>query len=370
MPVFLFLLGIILAGVGLFLVGFSIPFRDFSLGNTLIVSGATAIVGGVIVIGLAATLRELRKIARQLEAGAGAPRPVTAAATTAAATPAARPAPAPPVPPRQPAKAPPVVNTTRSQRAEPRLDAPADTAAPEAPMPQAPTIADITAERPRGLFASIRGRSQATPQPAPRPAPGVGPTAGPSAPATAAPAPTAGMPPVPGGPLPDLDDDHPLPPPRRGAHPDRPPFHPEHEGETDGPRSPSLAALAARTAARLDLPRPVPELPRAAQEPAPDDQPSFEMPSFERPAPEPPPEKPLRNMFDTVWPSDGKSSSERAAEPPPPPEPKPPEILKSGVIDGMAYTLYTDGSIEAQLPQGTLRFTSIDDLRGHLERGG
>ena len=35
--------------------------------------------------------------------------------------------------------------------------------------------------------------------------------------------------------------------------------------------------------------------------------------------------------------------------------------------DGMAYTLYTDGSIEAELPQGTMRFSSIEDLRAHLE---
>jgi hypothetical protein len=90
-------------------------------------------------------------------------------------------------------------------------------------------------------------------------------------------------------------------------------------------------------------------------------------PTLERPAPEQAPEKPSRNMFDSVWPTEGRGASERA--PTPPPEPKPPEILKSGVIDGMAYTLYTDGSIEAQLPQGTLRFTSIDDLRAHLERG-
>jgi hypothetical protein len=53
---------------------------------------------------------------------------------------------------------------------------------------------------------------------------------------------------------------------------------------------------------------------------------------------------------------------------PPPAEPRPIAILKSGVIDGMAYTLYTDGSIEAELPQGTMRFTSIDDLRLHLEQ--
>ena len=74
-------------------------------------------------------------------------------------------------------------------------------------------------------------------------------------------------------------------------------------------------------------------------------------------------------MFDTVWPNDGRPPDEDADESEPPPEPRTPEILKSGVIDGMAYTLYTDGSIEAQLPQGTLRFTSIDDLRAHLERG-
>jgi hypothetical protein len=42
-------------------------------------------------------------------------------------------------------------------------------------------------------------------------------------------------------------------------------------------------------------------------------------------------------------------------------------ILKSGVVEGMAYTLYSDGSIEAQLPQGRLRFGSIDALRDHIE---
>lgn len=43
-------------------------------------------------------------------------------------------------------------------------------------------------------------------------------------------------------------------------------------------------------------------------------------------------------------------------------------ILKSGVVDGMAYTLYSDGSIEAQLPHGTLRFGSISELRNHIEQ--
>jgi hypothetical protein len=45
-----------------------------------------------------------------------------------------------------------------------------------------------------------------------------------------------------------------------------------------------------------------------------------------------------------------------------------PSILKSGVVEGMAYTLYTDGSIEAELAQGVVRFGSIEELRHHLEK--
>ncbi len=48
--------------------------------------------------------------------------------------------------------------------------------------------------------------------------------------------------------------------------------------------------------------------------------------------------------------------------------PDPVSVLKSGVVDGMAYTLYSDGSIEAQLPQGMLRFGSITELRNHIEQ--
>jgi hypothetical protein len=43
-------------------------------------------------------------------------------------------------------------------------------------------------------------------------------------------------------------------------------------------------------------------------------------------------------------------------------------VLKSGVVDGMSYTLYTDGSIEAELAQGVVRFGSIEELRNHLEK--
>jgi len=42
-------------------------------------------------------------------------------------------------------------------------------------------------------------------------------------------------------------------------------------------------------------------------------------------------------------------------------------VLKSGVVDGMAYSLFSDGSIEAQMPEGMMRFASIDELRSHLD---
>jgi len=56
------------------------------------------------------------------------------------------------------------------------------------------------------------------------------------------------------------------------------------------------------------------------------------------------------------------------ADPTPPPEQSAVTVLKSGVVDGMAYSLYSDGSIEAQMPEGMVRFTSIDDLRAHLDQ--
>ena len=46
----------------------------------------------------------------------------------------------------------------------------------------------------------------------------------------------------------------------------------------------------------------------------------------------------------------------------------PVSVLRSGVLDDMAYTLYSDGSIEAQLPEGILRFGSIAELRNYLEQ--
>jgi hypothetical protein len=87
--------------------------------------------------------------------------------------------------------------------------------------------------------------------------------------------------------------------------------------------------------------------------------------------------------FDAVWAPEPTKPAPAAARPAPEParesdqvalrpprEPQAVSVLKSGVIEGMAYTLYSDGSIEADLPQGMMRFPSIDALRRHLAGQG
>ena len=83
------------------------------------------------------------------------------------------------------------------------------------------------------------------------------------------------------------------------------------------------------------------------------------------------------SYFDTMWPAESRPVKRAAIDEPnsePKPSPasaapgEPAAILKSGVVDGMGYTLYVDGSIEAELPNGTLRFASINELRDHLAK--
>jgi len=131
--------------------------------------------------------------------------------------------------------------------------------------------------------------------------------------------------------------------------------------------------------------------------------PRVEPPADSDAQPAPPPaeaaEAPSPATFDDTWPKPERAS-ERAADRPrgfqpipqrrnarsstyaatngsTPPDRHPPHaraeeppavtVLKSGVVDGMAYSLYSDGSIEAQMPEGTMRFASIDELRAHLD---
>src|SRR6266540_3239579 len=71
MYAFLLAFGAIAAAVGVFAIGFGIPIHEFSLGNTLIIAGAVSVVGGMVLVGLAAAVRQLRRIA-----DAVTPRPV------------------------------------------------------------------------------------------------------------------------------------------------------------------------------------------------------------------------------------------------------------------------------------------------------
>jgi hypothetical protein len=75
--------------------------------------------------------------------------------------------------------------------------------------------------------------------------------------------------------------------------------------------------------------------------------------------------------FEDAWPRRAGRTPSTFAETSPPEartEDQPQvTVLKSGVVDGMAYSLYSDGSIEAQMPEGMMRFASIDELRSHLD---
>ena len=66
MSVLLFVVGAIAAMVGVGMVGYGIPINEFSFGNTLIVAGTTATVGGLIVIAVGAAVSQLQRIAETL----------------------------------------------------------------------------------------------------------------------------------------------------------------------------------------------------------------------------------------------------------------------------------------------------------------
>ena len=97
-------------------------------------------------------------------------------------------------------------------------------------------------------------------------------------------------------------------------------------------------------------------------------------PARTAPAPAAPTRQPLRGWFVRAVAPDAASVA--ALQPvPSPPKPRPaaklngtPEttVYKSGMIDGMAYSLFMDGSIEAELPEGKVKFASIDELQKYL----
>ena len=136
---------------------------------------------------------------------------------------------------------------------------------------------------------------------------------------------------------------------------------------------PEDVSLSSRPPARAPHPEPAAPSgwrpPRPAAEPAPQARPDLRRPAA--------PQAGGDNPVEASWPGGRKPVAAPRREPviesapEAPPEPartEPVSVLKSGVVDGMAYTLYTDGSIEAELAQGVVRFGSIEELRNHLEK--
>jgi hypothetical protein len=309
-------LSLLSMGTGVFIVGFGVPIRETTFGTGLLIAGAIAITGGFVLVGLAAAIAELQLMVKALRARVpGVPRPLRPADRKEAGG-EKRPAPPRvPFPPRPESEAPPP---------PPPLPAPpVEAGMPEAPPPELPEPV-ARQQRPEWLR-----RAMAEIQSAPEPEPAEG-------------------------------------------------------GSGQWPRHADQTAPASFAAH--------------------DDAPEHEI-AETRPPPAPaPPIAPSR--FDAIWPSDRRREPEKRAEsefappvrpperrPPPPvpplvappPAPRPampapdsasahsekqPSILKSGMIDEMSYTLFTDGSIEAQMPDGTMRFGSIDELRRHLEQHG
>ncbi len=175
----------------------------------------------------------------------------------------------------------------------------------------------------------------------------------------------------------------PFPPRKRPVEPapaELPGFEPAPAAESAGaeppapslrnPEAPPTLAEEVSLSPNGGQPRPLPPdfAPPAHPALPPAGEPAFEMPWRTR---EPSAAEPSSG-FDAMWPEPAKPPEPEPAPEPPaaaPPPARAVAVLKAGVVDGMGYTLYVDGSIEAELPQGTLRFASIDELREHLEKG-
>jgi hypothetical protein len=311
MYVFLLVLGTVIAAAGVVLIGPGLPLGGQEYDASIITPGAISIVGGLILIGLGLAVRVLGRIEKALAARA-LPQPVVQ---------------------------------------------------PEAAI--AVTVADNAAEEPVAAQASVPlpplRVAEAAPQPAPAPA---APAAPRLLPEDAA--------------LERLREKFPTQvrlekaPVVESAEVSLLPAAPARadEAEISAPVAQQAnGAAVARQAGRPERTRSFeafwPKKPRPAQTvPAP---PAVAQPAPQQSAAAALPVEPVLTPEPVQF-----QFREPVPEPrivvPMPQAPAPVSVLKSGVVDGMAYTLYSDGSIEAQLPQGTLRFGSIAELRTHIEQ--
>jgi hypothetical protein len=323
MSVVLLIAGILATGAGIVTIGFGIPINEFNLGNTMIVAGTTAVVGGLILIGLAAAVDQLTQIAKALRPRAGArpgPQPQPAEQAFAGGV---RPGQFPVQPPvpvpgqvKPPMPAPPSGPVFAKPKIEERVGEPAS-------APSEPQLSRSAIERLRSSLARTdrKGGDVAS---------------GEDVPYSGVPAQAAA---AASGPEPNTAAS----PGSNGAAPAG------GTGAGEAFRKPPLDFLF-RSKPREPQPEAFDVVWRGARRA--DQQPADPGGSAKPAAAEVPGERPL--------PSETPPAS-------PPDESRPAAILKSGVVDGMAYTLYADGSIEAQLPQGTVRFGSIAELRSHIE---
>jgi len=308
MSVVLLIVGILATAAGIVTIGFGIPINEFNLGNTMIVAGTTAVAGGLILIGLAAAVDQLTQIAKALRPRAGArPGPQPQAVAVPVPGQVKLPMPAPPSGP-----------VFARPKTEERVGEPA-------PAQSEPQLSPSAIERLRSSLARADRKAGDVASGEGVPDSGV--------PAQAAPA--ASTP----------DRNTAANAGSNGAAP---------AGSTGAGEAPKKAPLDFLFRSKPREPRPEafdavwPQ--RGARRP---DQLAADPGGSAKPAaPEVPSDRPLRS--ETPAPS-------------PPDALRPAAILKSGVVDGMAYTLYADGSIEAQRPQGTVRFGSIAELRSHIE---
>ncbi len=364
---FLLFLSVVTMAAGFFAVGFGLSPYELSLGNALIVAGSVSIVGGMILFALASALRQLRRIADALGARPGAAAPAQAPARRQQA--AAEPAEPPVAPPPRPSSG---QRPPYPVRPEAR-SAPAPMAAEVPEMPPIP-------ERPRPNFFG-NGRGNDAPEVDEPEAVPLAPTRPPALPPIR---PPIAEPPVEPRATPadimarlgNLATAPQRPPPRLESRPEPPRLADQRAPAPEPSGSNMFDALwpADTRAARQSQPEAIaraPKPPSLRPEPRPELRPEPRLDPKLAARPEPRQDMRPEPRFEP--PLTARERMEPPISSPPPPatpsagEPRPIAILKSGVIDGMAYTLYTDGSIEAELPQGTMRFGSIDELRSHLE---
>ncbi|MDR3464675.1 MAG: DUF308 domain-containing protein [Xanthobacteraceae bacterium] len=270
------MLGLLVAGLvigvaGLLSIVFAIPMKEFSLGNTLIVSGVTGVCTGAVLVAATMLLRELKVISRALREGG---LPAAASGRDAMLHPGSGTAAAAP--------------GLSAQAGEDEGEAPlppawqADAAAVQTGAPEPDQVATAAPAKKRRNLLFMSTRRDRSP-----------------------------------GPAGTAEDN------AAAAAPDEAPAPPSASFEDAWPLAERNRSEPAR---HSSLP------PRPAEAGA------------ARTSPSPP----VRRSAETSQVT----------------------VLKSGVVDGMAYSLYSDGSIEAQLPEGMIRFASIDELRHHLDQRG